>query len=168
MDELEVKILEIDKAAVIKQLEAWGAEKTFEGLIDAVVYDHSNQLKKRNALLRLRRKGDKAYLTFKVRKPDQDVKVCIEHETEVDFAVMQAILAALNFKPKDNYTKTRISYRIDPVQFDIDEYPGLPVFMEIEAPTKALIEEYVQKFGFPQERVKAWGGLELLNHYGAR
>ncbi|MBD3304154.1 class IV adenylate cyclase [Candidatus Woesearchaeota archaeon] len=171
MQEMEVKVIDINKEEIIKKLLELGAEKVFEGDIQASSYDfEDNRLAKDHAFIRLRKKGDKTFLTYK-KKINQDyAKVMQELETEVkDFDEMQKILLAAGLKAaKDLDRKKRTSFQIDNILFEIDEHENVPAYMEIEAPTLDLINEYVEKLGLDKEKVKTWTGKELLEHYGIK
>jgi adenylate cyclase class IV len=41
--------------------------------------------------------------------------------------------------------KHRVSYRLDNVEFDIDQYEGIPTLVEIEAHTSEEIQEFIKK-----------------------
>jgi adenylate cyclase, class 2 len=87
------------------------------------------------AVLRLRRVGKKAILTYKERFPSTDsIKRQREDETSVGKAeAMEAILEALGFVPALVYEKRRATWRLGDVEIVIDELP-FGLFMEIEAP----------------------------------
>ena len=51
------------------------------------------------------------------------------------------------------------------VLFEFDDYECIPIYMEIEAPSSEIINEYLSKLNIPLERVKAWGFEELFAYY---
>lgn len=171
MEEIEVKVIEINKEETIKKLIELGAKKVFEGDLYAVSYDfEDDRLAKDHAFIRLRKKGDKAFLTYK-KKINQDyAKSMKELETEVsDFDEMQNILLATGLKAaKDLGSKKRTTFQLGKVLFEIDEYEKVPTYMEIEAPSLDLIHEFVEKLGIDKSKVKNWTGKELMEHYGIK
>jgi adenylate cyclase class IV len=41
-----------------------------------------------------------------------------------------------------------VSYILDEITFDIDNYPGIPEYVEVEAKTREKVEEGVKLLGF--------------------
>ena len=165
--EIEVKVIEINKEEMIKKLLSLGAKKVFDGDIQAITYDFfDNSLKKNESFIRLRLKGDKAFITYKKKISKDCAKIMEEIETEVkDFTLMQAILEKINLVPQKSYNKKRESYQIGDVLFEFDDYECIPIYMEIEAPSSEIINEYLSKLNIPIERVKAWGFGELFAYH---
>ncbi|MDQ2856472.1 MAG: class IV adenylate cyclase [Acidobacteriota bacterium] len=85
-------------------------------------------------VLRLRRVGDHAVLTYKERFPSTaSIKRQREDETRVDDPdAMDAILEALGFAPALVYEKRRTTWLLGEAEIVIDELP-FGLFMEIEA-----------------------------------
>ena len=66
MQEIEVKVIEVDKDEMTEKLIALGATKIFEGEVLTNVYDFEDgRLSKGGSYLRLRKMGDKSFFTFK-------------------------------------------------------------------------------------------------------
>ena len=84
-------------------------------------------------ILRLRRVGDCAILTYKKRLPTSSlIKHQREEETRVDDPeALNSILAALGFTPAMVYEKRRETWMLGKVEIVIDELP-FGLFMEIE------------------------------------
>lgn len=47
MEEIEVKIIEIDPAEIIRKLEKLGATKVFDGEMNSIYYDYHDEFKKK-------------------------------------------------------------------------------------------------------------------------
>ncbi|MDD4878336.1 MAG: class IV adenylate cyclase [Candidatus Nanoarchaeia archaeon] len=177
MDEVEVKVLDVDRNALVKKLLSLGATKYFEGEIHAVSFDYpDNSIKKAKRTLRLRTKGDKTYLTLKNPIDNPDIKIREEIELEVsDFAAMKKILESLNLKQWRDVKKTRISYKLKDALFEFDKYHGefeyIPEFVEIEVMAtddkEAIkkIYEYTAILGIKKEQCLPWTLNELTKHY---
>jgi adenylate cyclase class 2 len=90
-------------------------------------------LKVSRSVLRLRRVGDEAILTYKKRFPtSSSIKHQQEDETQVDNPeALNAILAALGFTPTLVYEKRRETWLLGNSEIVIDELP-FGLFMEIE------------------------------------
>jgi len=93
------------------------------------------------AVLRLRRVGDQAILTFKERLPSSSpIKHQLEDETTVgDADAMDAILESLGFNPIVIYEKRRERWNLDDSEIVVDELP-FGLFMEIEGEEGAIRE----------------------------
>jgi len=96
-------------------------------------------------VLRLRRVGERAILTYKERFPtNSEVKHQREDETEVsDAQALDSILTGLGFTPTLIYEKRRMRWELGAAEIVIDELP-FGLFMEIEA-SEAIIEDVEQK-----------------------
>lgn len=170
MDELEVKILEIDPAPVIHTLEEYGAERVFEGSIYAEYYDYRNsdhtKLSKRGRTLRLRKKGDNGELALKRRLKSGVVKHAEEYEVYVNnVEAMRRILYEMQMNVIRSVTKHRISYVLDPVHFEIETIRGIPPFLEIEGPSIRKIRAWVEHLGFTWSQAKPWSTKDVLEYY---
>lgn len=167
MKELEVKILEINKKEVIKKLENLGAKKILDSNVNAIHFDFDDySLSKQDKILRLRRKGDITELTFKRKISKKKAKIVEELEVKVDdFGSMKKVLERLGLKKIKQYTKHRISYNLNDVHFELDTYPGIPTFLEIEAPDIKKVKESVEKLGYSMKDAKSWNGWDVLKYY---
>jgi len=120
--------------AIQKLLQAGARQAGNREFEDNVLFDlPDRQLTTRGRLLRLRRVGERAVLTFKA--PVEGVhrhKVKTEHETAVaDPDAMLRILSDLGFEPVYRYQKFRSTFRLDAVEAVVDETP-LGTFVELE------------------------------------
>ena len=91
------------------------------------------------AVLRLRRVGERAILTFKERLPSNStVKHQLEDETSVgDPDAMDAILESLGFNPTLIYEKRRERWQLGETEIVLDELP-FGLFMEIEGEESSI------------------------------
>lgn len=177
MDEVEVKVLDVDRNALVKKLLKLGAKKYFEGEIHAVSFDYPDKLLRNTTrTLRLRTKGDKTFLTLKNPVDNPKIKIREELELEVsDFATMKKILESLNLKQWRDVKKTRVSYKLKDALFEFDKYHEdfefIPEFMEIEIMAtddkEAIrkIYEYAEMLGIKKEQCLPWTLNDLVEHY---
>ena len=91
------------------------------------------------SVLRLRRVGKRAILTYKERFPTRsDIKQQREDETRVGNPdAMELILEALGFTPALVYEKRRETWTLGTAEIVIDELP-FGLFMEIEGPEQDI------------------------------
>jgi adenylate cyclase, class 2 len=170
LKEIEVKILEIDVGKTEKKLKEMGAEKVFSGELVNSYFDFpDNRLEKEEKILRLRKKGDRVILTYKKMINREKAKVMDEHELEVqDFELLKAIFKELSLSPVYEFKKHRTTYEFNKTHFEIDKYPGIPAFLEIEAPDLETINEMVSKLGFSPDEANSYSIKEVLEHYDKR
>lgn len=167
MEEIEVKVIDIDKKATVAKLLEMGAKKVFDANMHNIRYDFEDgSLQKDEALLGLRKKGDKKIITYKKMIEQGKARIMAEIETEIDdFESMDGILKAIKLKPIEEFDKHRTSYKLNGILFEIDEYKEFPAFMEIEAPDIDTIYDYARKLGIDEKKIKNWTTTELFEHY---
>lgn len=105
----------------------------------------------RGLALRLRRVNDRAWLTLKISRPEeQGIKVREELETVVqDPDTLAGILFGLGLEESFRYEKYRAIYRVEDADAMLDETPiGFYLELEGERPT---IEAVVQRLDLPME-----------------
>ena len=130
--EKKYRLSEQHAEILLQRLRAIGAEESNSEFEVNTLYS-SRTLDLEGAILRLRRVGQIAILTFKKRfsSPSQ-IKRQLEEETRVDDAdAMERILARLGFKPSLIYEKRRQTWKYHSTEIAIDELP-FGWFMEIE------------------------------------
>ena len=159
--EYEVRVLEIDREEIIKKLEQLGAKKVKDVIQRRYVYDF-NPVQK-HKYIRVRTDGIKTTLTIKhVEKDTVDGTKELEITID-DFEKANEILNELGYKPKGYQESKRLEYELDGVKFDIDRWPLIPEFMEIEGNNPEEIYKMVERLGIEKERVITSGAYE---HYG--
>jgi len=170
MIEIEVKILEVDVNEITQKLKKLGAKKVFDGEMDTCIFDYPDRsIWKNNGLFRLRKKGDCTELTFKKKAKTKIVKSAEELEVNVsDFETTRKIIKLLGLKEHTRVAKHRTSYSLKDAHFELDTYPGIPTFLEIETTSAKKIKEYVNMIGFTMKDTKAWSGRDVFKHYGKK
>lgn len=173
MQEIEAKILEIDRVALEARLKAMGATISFDGEMHALFFDQADRrITARGGVLRLRREGTQTQLTHKSALSREGAKIMEETETSVaDFGHMRHILLAIGFEIVKETHKFRRQYDLDDSHVVIDDYQGhmghIPVFAEIEAPSLTRLHELVQALGYLPEQALSWSTYDLVQHYGS-
>lgn len=171
MIETEVKIIGIDRRAVEKRLNSLGARKVFDGTLDGTIFDFPGlKLKRSGRLLRLRREGHgKTTLAAKKMISTAGAKRATEIEVGVpDSGKMRKLLGALGFAQVSRKKKKRTSYRLGSLRFEIDKYPGIPPFLEIEGKTGKALVRGAKLLGFRKGDLKSWTTWDLFRHYGKK
>jgi adenylate cyclase, class 2 len=130
--EKKFRLSDEQRRVVLQRLEKIGARFRKEEFEENTLYD-GNSLIKEESILRLRRIGKLAILTFKQRLPaNSAIKRRREDETRIEDAeAMDAILDGLGFTRALVYEKRRQTWALGNAEITIDELP-FGYFMEIE------------------------------------
>jgi adenylate cyclase class 2 len=130
---------------IIARLKELGAEFMREDFEENYLH-RGGLLDDRNAVLRLRKIGDTAILTYKERLRggdsggDEDVKHKIEFETEVaDVDAIENIIEKLGYRINVIYEKRRQTWHFDKVEVVMDDLP-FGLYMEIEGTIEDIAE----------------------------
>ena len=129
-----------EREPLVGRLREAGAERVGHDFEENVVYA-GGTLDHGRSVLRLRRTGKRATLTYKERYPStSSIKQQREEETVVENAdATVAILEALGYKPSLVYEKRRETWRIHGIELVIDELP-FGLFLELEGEEDAILE----------------------------
>jgi adenylate cyclase class 2 len=138
--EKKYRLTKKQREEVLLRLPEIGASRMGEDFEVNILYA-SETLDPQRSVLRLRRIGSRAILTYKERFPTlSEIKHQREDETAVsDPDAMEEILDALGFTPALVYEKRRETWRLGKAEIVIDELP-FGLFMEIEG-----TEEQIRK-----------------------
>ena len=173
MEEIEVKFLDINPKKIEKKLKNIGAQKVFDDLYRRKVFDYPDlRLDKAGSWIRLRDERDKVTLAFKQRigiGADEKThdKSMEEIEVEVsDFDKTAEILLKAGFIQKHYVENRRIRYQLDDIEFDIDFYPLIEPYLEIEAPSWEKINEVISLLGFNPEDKKIFSTYQIYELKG--
>ena len=141
--EYEARILEIDKDKLIKRLNKLNAK--FVGEFNQKRYVYNIIPKADGKWLRLRTNGKKTTLTYKsVEKNSIDGTK--ELEIEVDnFENTNSLLELAGIKNKGYQENNRVQYVLDDVEIDIDTWPMIPTYVEIEGKSEESVLNIIKK-----------------------
>jgi adenylate cyclase class 2 len=130
--EKKFRLTKRQRDAVLRRLPEIGATLQGEEFEENTLY-RGGPLSIGSCILRLRRVGGRATLTFKTRIPSStDIKHQREDETDIaDAEAMEAILDALGFTPTLVYEKRRQTWVLGKTEIVVDVLP-FGLFMEIE------------------------------------
>ena len=132
--EYELRVLEVNKEEIIKKLEELGATK--KGIFEQKRYVYDLRPAEKDKWIRLRTNGTVTTLTYKdiVSNTVDGTK---ELEIEVEsFEKTNEFLERIGFKNRNYPENERIQYILNGVEIDIDSWPMIPTYMEIEGKSK--------------------------------
>ncbi len=153
--------------AVLRRLLQIGAKPRGEEFEENTLYS-GEALKGGSSVLRLRRAGKTATLTYKERfATSSSIKHQREDETGVsDPVAMDAILDVLGFTPSLVYEKRRQTWRLGKAEIVVDELP-FGLFMEIEG-SEDEIRATERKLGLKGLRTEHATYPQLAEKHGTR
>jgi adenylate cyclase class 2 len=138
--EKKFRLTKKQREEVLQRLPAIGAKRQGEEFEVNTLYA-GEPIEEPHCVLRLRRMGDRAILTYKERLPtESDIKHQREDETGVDDPdALELILKALGFTPALIYEKRRETWQLGKTEIVVDELP-FGLFMEIEGTVQGIKE----------------------------
>lgn len=142
--EFEYKFINIDLDSIIKKLEELGAVFKFDTVYK--IYNHDRiEWRPFQGRLRLREGNGKVTMAYKAKQEDGfDSEVEFEIE---DIEKAHELVNAIGIPLKRFEQKRRISYELDGVSIDIDFWPDIDPYIEIEADSEDEIRTIVEKLG---------------------
>ena len=162
--EYEVKILDIDINNIKAKLDNLWAKYIWENLQKRYVYDF-NPINN-NKWIRLRQVWEKVELTIK-EITDDSITWTKELEVNVgDFELTNNILKELWYIPKAYQENKRISYMLDWVNIEIDFWPLIPPYLEIEWKDEIEVEKMVNKLWYKISDTTSINTTKVYIKYG--
>src|SRR5574341_7984 len=167
MKETEVKILEVNVASIQKKLRKLGAKKIEECVIHERIFDFPDNSIPKGELCRVRHHGNRTEVTYK-QNPTKGTKFLEhdEYETIVqDFDIMCKIFQCIGLRIKCDREKRRTSYVLGKIKFEIDKYPTIPAYMEVEGKRGEIVKA-LKKLGYTLNDTTNLSGSQVLKKYG--
>lgn len=100
--------------------------------------------------------------------PDEtNIQQMLETEIEVP-SIKDAnnLLEALGFSHKSYQEKQRITYILDNHEIDIDTWPGIPTYIEIEGESEKDLDEFLSKLGYSIKDTVSCTADDIYEKYG--
>jgi len=166
--EYEVKILDIDVAEITKKMERIRAEKVAERMMRRYVYDikMNEDRKDCSKWIRLRDNGEKTTITLKEIHND-NIDGTREIEIEVgDFEKAHQFIENIGFLHTAYQENRRVSYVFNDVEIEIDSWPMIPSYLEVEGKTAEDVERVVKLLGFEMSQTTTIGVRKVYQKYG--
>lgn len=122
-----------------------------------------------NKWVRLRRTGNKSTLTVKHVFNKNNNKVQKVGEFEITVSNVEdtdALLFALGFAKRNVQEKIRTQYEYKGAEIDIDQWPFLQPYMEIESDDETIYDEIIDKCGYNNKMIVSCNTEELYKKQG--
>lgn len=178
--ECEVKVLGVGVASLQARLRGAATfTNSSTELLDDRRFDYpaesGRSLKAGGLYLRIRSSETRSEITGKWdRDQTGDVKTVTERETYIDDPeVMEQILInVLGLVVTRSRQKRRTTFHVEMpdrrgCKIEVDKYPEIPPYIEIEARDVATVRAAVELIGFTMDDTTTMTASEVLEHYGA-
>ncbi|WP_063005543.1 class IV adenylate cyclase [Nocardia salmonicida] len=162
--EHEAKILDISPDAIDRHILDKGGQKLGERFMRRYVYDIIPGVD--GKWIRLRDNGKRTTLAVKEITSDA---IDGTHEVEVsvdDFAATNALLEVMGFSAKSYQETKRTSYTLDGAELELDTWPGIPPYLEIEAATKADVIRVAELLGYTEADLTGENTIKIYARHG--
>ncbi|WP_059010614.1 class IV adenylate cyclase [Streptomyces specialis] len=159
--EYEAKFLAIDVSALRDQLRHAGAERVFDRtLFTRLIFE--NDAVQGEQWLRLRDEGGRTTLTLKQVSDASHIGGTTEIEIEVnDLAKTAELLKATGLRQVRYQQNYREEWRLDGITYDLDTWPGLDTFLEIEGPSEDAVRKATADLGLDYAEAR-FGSIDLI------
>lgn len=171
MHEIETKILEINKDLVIEKLNRLGATKIKDTRLTVDWYCTEEALENSHPwYLRVRSTSDgKNEITWKSletfvgnTRQSKEINVNVS-----DFNNVKLIFEAIGLVHYAHQEKDRTSFTYRDWSFDIDQYPKMPAYLEIEGSSEEHVGEAIKLLDLDNHEALSQGETKLIKErYG--
>lgn len=166
--EIETRFLEIDKKKLVKKLLSLGALNEGEEKLEEIIFHAADMswVGKRK-FVRLRKTKDKIKLTYK-ENTGQKIDSAQEIELEVsDLNKCSEFFQKIGLTAMRELEKNRHTFKLDDITIDIDTWPKIPAYAEIEGPSVKAIQKICDKLDLDWNNRFDGDAREVFRHYGS-
>lgn len=164
MIEYEAKVLDVDPADIRARVLAAGGLLVRSGLQRRYVYDIAPGDPSR--WIRLRTNGVTTTLAVKVIRHDGIDGTDEEEVTVNDFESAHRLLQLQGFEAKAYQENRRTSMKLRGAQIEIDEWPMIPAYAEIEGESEDHVRRAAARLGFVAEDLTSENTTKIYARYG--
>ncbi len=162
--EIETKVLDIDADMVMSSLEKLGATKTQQTRL-VVDWYRLKGVKEGDDpwFLRIRSYSNGVHeVTWKAKS---DILGTARKHKEINFTTtdpekLSDLFQEIGLEKYAHQEKDRTSFALKDWSFDIDQYPGMPAYLEIEGTSEVYVKEGISMLGL--EKNKTWAKGERI------
>jgi adenylate cyclase class 2 len=165
--EIEATFLDCDHEAMRRKLQQLGAViEQPKYLMKRAIYDYADlRLDKQAAWIRVREEADKTTMGFKQRQSET-----IEGMREIEFTISDYdkacdFLEAIGLTPKAVQESKRETWRLGECQIMLDEWPWIPTYVEVEAPSEATVRDVSAQLGLDYSQAVFDSTDAIYQHY---
>ena len=159
------KIIKTDSLQELLEKENFIKILNKKEMIEFVKQFHNNSKK----WIRLRKTNKKTTIAVKHILADNNTSIQQMLETEIEVESMQKakdFLQALGYSHKSYQEKTRKTYELENYEIDIDTWPQIPTYMEIEGKDEEDLNRILNKLGYKIEDTISCTADDVYRKYG--
>ncbi len=165
--EIETRFLDIDKAALLAKLAALGARDLGDEKLDEVIYHAADgSWVGKRKFIRLRKTKDKVKLTYK-----ENVAQAVDSAREIELTVSDMekcgeLFEKIGLIAMRRLEKYRHTFTLDDVTLDIDTWPKVPPYVELEGPSVEALQATSARLGLDWDKRFDGDAREVFRKYG--
>jgi len=166
MNEVETKILNVDKSQLENKLNSLGAKKILDTKLTVDWYRLQGCIEGQDPwFLRIRSYSDgKSEVTWKgrstvlgVARQHPEINLLTNEPTK-----LAELFKAIGLEPYAHQEKYRLSWTLDDYRFDLDQYPQMPAYLEIEGRSESHIQAAIKLLELTTHEVSSEGERVLI------
>ncbi|SEM73443.1 class IV adenylate cyclase [Lihuaxuella thermophila] len=162
--EYEAKVLDINPNIISQKIMGLGGKQIGQFFMRRYVYDVVPGDKSK--WIRLRDTGQEVTLTVKEIVHDgidgtQEVEIVVD-----DFEVTHQLLEKLGFTAKSYQENRRTSFLLDGARLEIDQWPMIQPYLEIEADSREQVVEVAARLGFGEVQLTGENTIKIYARAG--
>ncbi|TCC55114.1 CYTH domain-containing protein [Kribbella pittospori] len=162
--EFEAKVLDVEPDELAERILRLGGRQVGDRLMRRYVYDVVAGDVSR--WIRLRDSG--AAVTLSVKEIAHDgIDGTSETEVEVgDFEGTNELLGRIGFEPKSYQENRRMSFELEGAQLEIDWWPLIPPYLEIEGQSREHVVRVGEALGISADELTGENTVKVYARYG--
>lgn len=164
--EIETKVLDIEQASLEQTLVSLGAEQTQKTRLIVDWYRIKDTKEGEDSwFLRIRSNSDGMHeVTWKAKS---DILGVARKHKEINFIITEPekladLFEELGLEKYAHQEKDRTSYKLNDWNFDIDQYPRMPAYLEIEGRSEEHVNEAIKLLNLENNPTWAKGERILI------
>jgi len=146
--EIEAKFTDVNHDEMRSELKQLGAKLLQPMRLMKRVIIENDSMKSKDAFIRVRDQGDKVTVTY---KQFDELSLTGAKEIEIvvdDFDKTISLLEATRLAPSSFQESKRETWELDDATIELDEWPWLNPYIEIEGPNEKAVRSVADKLGF--------------------
>lgn len=165
--EIEAKFLEIDKDALVAKLKSKGATDVGKDFIkDVIFYDREGRWRQTDkTFVRIRKTNRGFTLTYKNVETETAIGTEEIEFSISDFDKSQNFLEAIGLVKVRDQEKKRHTFKLGNVVVDIDTWPKVPTYAELEGPSEEEIKKAAISLGFDWSKAVFCNAMMAIERY---
>lgn len=162
--EFEAKVLDVEPDEMADRILLLGGRRVGSRMMRRYVYDI--QAGDESRWIRLRDSGAEVTLTVKEIAHD-GIDGTTETEVVVgDFETTNELLRRIGFKPKSYQENRRTSFELADAQLELDQWPLIPPYLEIEGRSREHVVEVGRMLGVSEDDLTGENTIKVYARYG--